>query len=93
MGYEAVIRLNEELTRIGFEAKAIDCPKEAAESNNFSIAVVCGSGQVWLLIKTGREEKFLFLYFHMDTIFGLKPLFKAFLKNNYIGGGDRGGFK
>ena len=35
---EAVIRLNEELTRIGFEAKAIDCPKEAAESNNFSIA-------------------------------------------------------
>ncbi|MEC8243867.1 MAG: glycosyltransferase [Verrucomicrobiota bacterium] len=35
---EAVIRLNVELRRNGFEAKAIDCSKEAANRDNFSIA-------------------------------------------------------
>ena len=71
---EAVIRLNEELTRIGFEAKAIDCPKEAAESNNFSIAHGLWQWPGVVAYQNWKRRKIPFLVFPHGM---LDPWFKT----------------
>ena len=71
---EAVIRLNEELRRIGFEAKAIDCPKEAAESNNFSIAHGLWQWPSVVAYQNWKRKKIPFLVFPHGM---LDPWFKT----------------